>query len=111
MKNLDRADGRLRVPTTLSDLPTIPTKVDLDRTLPMEPLILAQLCAQTQVSERRHTLARGLEYSVHLQPAVELLPLTPPVEAAAEPKSARPSRLKNQRRQTVMLIVGPFIGL
>ncbi len=101
--------ARLAVPTTLSDLPTIPNKVDLDRTLPMEPVVLAQLCAQTQISERRRVLPRSLEYSLHVLPGVDLPQLVaPPVVKAADPGVGLAAV---RRRQTILLIVGPLLGM
>ncbi len=67
------------VPFSLSNLPTVAVKLDLERTLPMEPVVLAQLCAQTQISQRRRILPLGLEYSVHMELAPDLLPPGPGV--------------------------------
>lgn len=105
----ERNDRSGRVPTTLSDLPTVAVKmdVDLDRTLPMEPVVLAQLCAQTQISERRRVLPSNLEYSVHvLQPADAL---AQPAGLAASARGTAPAR--GSRLQGLALLLGPVLGI
>lgn len=96
------------VPISLSDLPTVAVKIDLDQTLPIEPGVLAQLCAQTQVSERRRVLPSNLEYSVHV--LVDSAVLPPAAAEAALP----PGPLALQRvsgLQLLALILGPLLGL
>jgi hypothetical protein len=96
-------------PRSLSDFPTlgglgtergsesIPLPTDLERTIPMEPVVLAQLCAATQISERRRTLPAGLEYSLEID--------SPP-----DPSLPLPF-LRTQKRQTLVLVLGAMIGL
>ena len=97
------------VPVSVSDLPTVSMRLDPERTLPMEPVILAQLCAQTQVSERRRILPMGLEYSVHVEFAAESLP-QPVVAAAPSVAPAAPHR-RAYLLQLLALILGPLLGL
>lgn len=96
------------VPISLSDLPTIATKIDLDQTLPMEPVVLAQLCAQTQVSARRRVLPHNLEYSVHVLVEPEAM-----VQAAANaaPRPGPPELGRVPGLQLLALLLGPLLGL
>lgn len=97
------------VPVSVSDLPTVALRLDPERTLPMEPVILAQLCAQTQISERRRILPMGLEYSVHVEFAAESLP-QPTVAASPSVAPAAPHR-RAYLLQLLALILGPLLGL
>lgn len=99
-------------PISVSDVPTIATKLGreaLDQTLNMEPAVLAQLCAQSQVSERHP------------------LPSSPPERAPAAPAAAgalagvgpplpgswlmQQQRRAMQRRQKLVLVLGSCLGL
>lgn len=94
---------------SVSDLPTVVMRLDPERTLPMEPVILAQLCAQTQISERRRILPMGLEYSVHVEFAAESLPQLG-VAASPSVAPATPHR-RAYLLQLLALILGPLLGL
>ena len=77
LPELDHSSSRR--PQSISDFPTltydlapsgvsaVPLAIDPDSTLPIEPAVLAQLCAATMVSARRRLLPKGLEYSMHIQ--------------------------------------------
>ena len=93
------------VPFSLSNLPTVAVKLDLERTLPMEPMVLAQLCAQTQISQRRRILPLGLEYSVHMELAPDLLPPGPGV--APSPTAAVAALAAAPRATAAALAAGP----
>ena len=93
------------VPFSLSNLPTVAVKLDLERTLPMEPVVLAQLCAQTQISQRRRILPLGLEYSVHMELAPDLLPPGPGV--APSPTAAVAALAAAPRATAAALAAGP----
>lgn len=112
-------------PQSFSDFPTlvcdlaqsaespVPLPIDLESTLPIEPTVLAQLCAESQVSERRRLLPMALEYSVHVQvPMVLDLAGQPASHAPAPARSAavRPSADGAQRWQSVLLL-GAGLGL
>ena len=95
------------VPVSLSDLPTVAVKLDPERTLPMEPVILAQLCAQTQISARRRILPMGHEYSVH----VEFTPESLPQAVAPAPVAPAARGRRAYLLQLLALILGPLLGL
>jgi hypothetical protein len=94
------------VPISISEIPTVATKIDLDRTASIEPAVLAQLCAATQVSERRRLLPQALEYSLQVQVPADP-PIAVPLVAAA---ALSPSR-HLQRRQLLALILGSCFGM
>jgi hypothetical protein len=117
--------GRSPAPRSLSDFPTlrgalalpagqaVPLPTDLERTLPMEPVILAQLCAATQVSARRRMLPPGLEYSVHLEltPTTSPQVIAPPPSPAATPQPSVGARLRHQLSVILACCAGLGLGM
>lgn len=92
-------------PRTMSDIPTVATKIELDRTLSMEPAVLAELRAQSQLSDRRALLPSQLRHPGPVMPAAGAPPTLPGTWLMREHSR------RAQRRQTLVLIVGSCVGL
>lgn len=98
-------------PTTMSDLPTLAVKVNLEQTQNIEPAVLAALCAQSQQLESR-SLPNQVQDSGPVKPAAAL---APPVAATPPPLPGswllRERGRKTPRRETLVLVLGSCLGL
>lgn len=98
-------------PTTMSDLPTLAVKVELEQTRNIEPAVLAALCAQSQQLETR-SLPNPVQDSGPVKPAAALaLPAAIPPPPLPGSWLLRERGRKTPRRETLVLVLGSCVGL
>lgn len=91
----------------LAEGPSAWFTLDSERTLPMEPALLEQLCAESRTAELRSALPSELEYSVD----VLFAPEDSSQDGVSDPVARRPAPRYARGLQQLALILGPCLGL
>lgn len=96
---------------SMSEIPTVATKLQQDRTLNMEAAMLDKLCAESKLSELRSLPSAELVPSVPRNAIAVPSRVAIPVPTLPGSRLIRAHQLRTQRHQTLAMILGSCIGL